>query len=170
MTEGNPIRQLVRRIPVSFKGKNSLFYSPGNFWANIAPATIGAGLTRNQYLDDIVIFSQSFVEHMQRLRSVFQRLRASCLKLKTVFEVQYLGHIVSAEGVKVDPSKTKAVLEYPPPSDVKQLGQFSQTNIASLLGTIPPLPDHCRTNVQFNHQGKAFYGHLGAKQHLSNLK
>ena len=105
-----------------------------------APATfqrlmecILAGLTGDEcliYIDDIVVFSRTFLEHLQRLRRVFQRLRDASLRLKPPKckfarkEVHYLGHIVSAEGVRTDPDKTKAVKEYPIPHDVKQLRQF----------------------------------------------
>ena len=70
------------------------------------------------YIDDIIIFSQNFEVHLQRLRNVFQRLRTACLKLKPskcMFaqkQVQYLGHVVSAEGIHTDPDKTRAVAVY----------------------------------------------------------
>ena len=105
-----------------------------------APATfqrlmecVLAGLTDEQcliYIDDIIIFSQTFENHLQRLTNVFQRLRNSHLKLKpskcqfAQAEVDYLGHIVSAQGVRTDPRKTKAIMEYPVPSNMKQLRQF----------------------------------------------
>ena len=67
------------------------------------------------YLDDIVVFGRSFTEKLDRLREVLWRLRQANLKLNpkkcALFrtEVPFLGHIVSAEGVKTDPEKTKAV-------------------------------------------------------------
>ncbi len=88
-----------------------------------APATfqrlmecILAGMTGEEcliYIDDIVIFSQTFQEHLKR---VFQRLHTACLRLKPVKckfarrEMRYLGHIVSAEGVRTDHDKTMAVV------------------------------------------------------------
>ena len=105
-----------------------------------APATfqrlmecVLAGLTDEQcliYIDDIIVFSQTFEDHLQRLTNVFQRLRKSHLKLKLSKchfaqpEVDYLGHVVSAHGVTTDPKKTKAVMEYPVLSNVKELRQF----------------------------------------------
>lgn len=70
------------------------------------------------------------VSQSTRLRNVFQCLRAACLKLKTPKskfaqkEVRYLGHVVSAEGVRTDPDKTKAVAEYAVPKDARELRQF----------------------------------------------
>ena len=89
-----------------------------------------AGLTNEQcliYLDDIIIFSSSFPEHLQGLRNTFMALRQAHLQLKlskcsfTHNEVCYLGHIVSAAGVKPNPRKVKAVSEYPVPTSVKEL-------------------------------------------------
>ena len=82
------------------------------------------------YLDDIVVFGRSFTEKLDRLREVLRRLRQANLKLNpkkcALFrtEVPFLGHIVSAEGVKTDPEKTKAVREWPVPQNVKELRSF----------------------------------------------
>ncbi len=63
------------------------------------------------YLDDIIVFSTSFDQQVERLEAVFQRLRANNLKLKTSKceffkrEVIYLGHIVSESGIKTDPKR-----------------------------------------------------------------
>ena len=76
------------------------------------------GLTwkkRVPYLDNIMIFSSGPEEHLERLRLVFERFRAHNLKIhpdKGDFfrmKVQFLGHIVSKDGLEVDPSKTEAV-------------------------------------------------------------
>ena len=67
------------------------------------------------YLDDIIVFSKSFDEHVEHVRTVLQRLHAHGIKLKAkkceLFrkEVNYLGQIVSADGYKLDPAKTAAV-------------------------------------------------------------
>ena len=82
------------------------------------------------YLDDIIVFGRSFEEKMTRLREVFLRLRQSQLKLNpkkcALFrtEVPFLGHIVSADGVKTDPEKTKAVEAWPVPQNVRELRSF----------------------------------------------
>lgn len=82
------------------------------------------------YLDDILIYAQTFEEHASRLTEVFARLATAGLKLKpkkcTLFqkEVAYLGHVVSAKGVATDPEKTRKVREWPTPSNVKEVRSF----------------------------------------------
>ncbi|GBO40610.1 Retrovirus-related Pol polyprotein from transposon 297 [Araneus ventricosus] len=69
-------------------------------------------------------------EHLNNLRKVFQRLQKANLKLnpkKCRFfqkEVTYLGHVISAEGVKTDPGKIKAVIDWPRPETVHDLRSF----------------------------------------------
>lgn len=82
------------------------------------------------YLDDIIIFSTSFQEHLERLRLVFNRLRDANLKVqldKCEFlqqEVAYLGHVVTPEGVKPNPDKIKAIMNFKIPSTTKQIKSF----------------------------------------------
>ncbi|CAG2256181.1 Retrovirus-related Pol polyprotein from transposon gypsy,Retrovirus-related Pol polyprotein from transposon opus,Retrovirus-related Pol polyprotein from transposon 297,Retrovirus-related Pol polyprotein from transposon 412,Retrovirus-related Pol polyprotein from transposon 17.6 [Mytilus edulis] len=82
------------------------------------------------YVDDILVFSRSFEEHLSHLEQVFTRLRDANLTLKPskcVFaakEVKYLGHIISKEGIKVDPEKTKAISTFPVPTRQKQVRSF----------------------------------------------
>ncbi|GBN55575.1 Retrovirus-related Pol polyprotein from transposon 297 [Araneus ventricosus] len=82
------------------------------------------------YLDDIIIVGRTFEEHLNILRKVFQRLQKVNLKLspkKCRFfrkEVTYLGHVISAEKVKTDPGKIKAVVDWPRPETVYDLRSF----------------------------------------------
>lgn len=82
------------------------------------------------YVDDILIFSRSFDEHLQHLAQVFDRLKNANLKLQptkchfAVKEVKFLGHVISKKGVSVDPEKTKAVSEFPVPKTPKQVRSF----------------------------------------------
>ena len=68
------------------------------------------------FIDDILIYSKSKVEHAEHLRIVLQRLRDHQLYAKFskcafwLEEVQFLGHVLSAEGIAVDPSKVEEVL------------------------------------------------------------
>ena len=82
------------------------------------------------YLDDVIIMSGTFDEHLSRLRSVFERLRDAGLKLKSskcVFlqrQVSFLGHVVSAEGIQTDPEKIAAVRDWPTPTSISELKGF----------------------------------------------
>ena len=73
------------------------------------------------YLEDIIIFSSTFKEHLERLEHVFHPLSEHNLKLKaskcSFFkkQVKYLGHIVSENGVHADPDKIEAVRSWPEP-------------------------------------------------------
>ena len=82
------------------------------------------------YLDDIIIFSTTFEEHLERLREVFSRLRDAGLKVKPqkcqLFRkvVPFLGHVISKEGVATDPSKVDAVAKWPVPLTKTELRSF----------------------------------------------
>ena len=82
------------------------------------------------YLDDIIIFSKTFEEHIGRLENCFERLKQHGLKLKgskcefLQEEVSYLGHIVSASGIKTDPGKLNALKTWPVPTNIKELRSF----------------------------------------------
>ena len=82
------------------------------------------------YLDDIVVFSSTFQQHLERLEVVLQRLKYESLKAKLSkcaffqHEVRYLGHIISAKGVSTDPGKVEAVASWQPPTTILELRSF----------------------------------------------
>ena len=82
------------------------------------------------YLDDLIIFSKTFEEHMDRLTKIFQRLRDVNLKLspkKCEFfkrKVRYVGHIVSSDGIEPDPQKIDKVKDWPTPTNPDEVRQF----------------------------------------------
>jgi hypothetical protein len=79
------------------------------------------------FIDDILIYSKNEEEHAKHLRIVLMRLREHQLYAKfskCVFwleEIQFLGHILSANGIAVDPNKVKDILEWKPPNIVHQV-------------------------------------------------
>ena len=79
------------------------------------------------YLDDILVFSETFEDHIVHLNEVFTRLSNAKLSLnrkKCHFvkpEVEYLGHIVSSEGIKPNPEKTRAIQTMDPPTTVNPI-------------------------------------------------
>ncbi|KAI8519781.1 hypothetical protein Bbelb_030380 [Branchiostoma belcheri] len=82
------------------------------------------------YQDDILVYSDSFDSHLEKLEFVLTRLEQHGLKLKPSKcnlcqkEVRYLGHVVSEEGVATDPDKIAVVRDWPVPATVKQLRSF----------------------------------------------
>lgn len=82
------------------------------------------------YVDDILVFSSSFEQHLQHLDQIFSRLSSAGLTLKPTKcsfaqrQVQYLGHVITKDGVQVDVSKTDAVKSFPTPKCTKDVRSF----------------------------------------------
>ena len=82
------------------------------------------------YLDDVVIYSESFEEHLEHIRLVLERLRQAGLTVKpqkVVFathEISFLGHVVSPGCVRIDPERTKRIRDFPVPRDVRGICSF----------------------------------------------
>ena len=79
------------------------------------------------FLDDILIYSKSFTEHLKHLEQVLEVLQDNQLYLKqskcsfAQTQLEYLGHIISAAGVATDPQKTHAMLHWPQPKTMTKL-------------------------------------------------
>lgn len=84
------------------------------------------------YIYDIIVFANTVDDHLERLGLVLSRLRQVGLKLKPSkcellkTSVEFLGHVVSANGVSVDPKKVDKVLTWPEPANL--------TNVRSFIG------------------------------------
>ena len=82
------------------------------------------------YLDDILVYSKSPEEHLVHLESVLQKLSDNKLFAQlpkchfNTTSVEYLGHIVSKDGIKPDPKKTEAVKNWPRPHNLKEMRSF----------------------------------------------
>ena len=81
------------------------------------------------YLDDVIIFSKTYKEHLEHLAAVFEKLHDSGLKLslsKCHFfkEIKYLGHVISSKGIAVDAGKISCVKDWPEPKTVIELQCF----------------------------------------------
>ena len=111
-----------------------------SFGLTNAPATFQATMNRIfrhvigkfvlVYLDDILVFSKTPGEHVDHLRQVLQILRdnqfyakqSKCSFAKP--KVDFLGHVISKEGLQVDPRKTQAVQDWPTPTEVTHVQSF----------------------------------------------
>jgi hypothetical protein len=82
------------------------------------------------FFDDILIYSKSWEDHVRHVDKVLQLLKEQQLYAKPskcffgVKEVEYLGHIVSHEGVKVDPNKIKSMMGWSIPKTLRNLKGF----------------------------------------------
>ncbi|MBW0567058.1 hypothetical protein O181_106773, partial [Austropuccinia psidii MF-1] len=82
------------------------------------------------YSDDIMVFSKSEEEHVTHVSTVLSRLRTNSLFAKAskclfhVSSVEYLGYVVSSEGLKMDQAKVQQILNWPPPRNLKALQSF----------------------------------------------
>ena len=94
------------------------------------------------YLDDILVYSKSMEEHGEHLRLILSKLREHRLYAKFskcefwLPQVSYLGHVISEKGIAVNPDNVKAIVEWFPPKNVKDVRKF--------LG----LASYCRRFVQ----------------------
>ena len=82
------------------------------------------------YLDNLIIYSRSEKEHLEHLEEIFTRLKAVGLKLKLekycFFKkhIEYLGHLISADGIQPLPEKLESIAKMPAPRNPKEVKQF----------------------------------------------
>jgi len=113
------------------------------------------------YLDDLIVFSRTFEDHVVRLQAVFDRLRAADLKLKptkcVLFaqQVKFLGSIVSSNGIAPDPEKVEAVATWPTPQNLTEvrafvaLAAYYHRHIRGFAEIARPLHELTRKNAPF---------------------
>ena len=113
------------------------------------------------YLDDVLVASKTFDEHLTHLREVFSRLWEANLRLKPKKcgllrkEVGFLGHVVSADSVHPDPSKTDKIKSYPRPTSATEvrrflwLASYYQRFVPNFDSIANPLYALTRKNVAF---------------------
>ena len=89
------------------------------------------------YIDDVIVFSRTFEEHLVRLHQVLSRIKEANLKLSPSkcklfrHSFEYLGHVVSQDGVGTDPKKIEAITEWPTPRSIR--------DVRSFVGSVPTI-------------------------------
>ena len=127
------------------------------------------------YLDDILVIGTTFEETLQRLDEVLKRLAGANLKLKpkkcSLFqhELEYLGHIVSGEGIKACPKKVKSVAEWPQPENLQQLKSFLGL-VKYYARFVKDLADIAAPLHQLTHKGVPFVWSKACEVAFATLK
>lgn len=113
------------------------------------------------YVDDILVFSNSFEQHIHHLHQIFSRLENAGLTLKpskcsfALQKVHYLGHVITKDGVQVDVTKTDAVKSFPIPECTKDVRSFLglcnyyRKFIKNYSTIISPLTSLLRKEIKF---------------------
>jgi hypothetical protein len=118
------------------------------------------------FIDDILIYSKNEEEHARHLRIILTRLREHQLYAKFskcafwLEEIQFLGHVLSAKGIAVDPSKVKDILEWKPPTIVHQvrsflgLADYYRRFIPDFSKLVKPITSLLKNDTKFNWSSK----------------
>ncbi|GFW85144.1 retrovirus-related Pol polyprotein from transposon 297 [Trichonephila clavipes] len=127
------------------------------------------------YMDDVIITSPSFNEHLYHLNQVFTLLRDAGLTLnkdKCQFasdKLKYFGLVISKEGIEKDNSKVKAITEMKPPKRNKEVPKF--LGMAGWYQKfIPKYADICEPLYQFKKKGAKFNWSTEAPDSFDKIK
>lgn len=133
------------------------------------------------YLDDIIIYSKTKQEHINRLQQVFEALRKANLKInknKCVFmetEIEFLGHVLNENGLKPNQKKIEAIKKFPVPKTVKEIRGFLgligyyRKFIPNLSKIVKPLTESTKKNAVINIEDKKYLEAIQTcKQLLTN--
>ena len=107
------------------------------------------------YLDDIIIYSRSEKEHLEHLEEIFTRLKAAGLKLKLekccFFKknIQYLGHLILADGIQPLPEKLESIAKMPAPRNPKEVKQFLRKFVPRFADISRVLTHLTKKDVEF---------------------
>ncbi|KAG5886535.1 hypothetical protein JTB14_002032 [Gonioctena quinquepunctata] len=132
-------------------------------WQRLIDSVLGHDLEPHVfvYLDDVVVCTQTFEDHLRVLDEVFHRLREANITVsveKCQFckpEMRYLGYVVDRNGLHVDPDKVKAMLELPRPTNISEVrrvvGTFSwyRRFIQDFFSVIAPITGLLRKGSRF---------------------
>jgi hypothetical protein len=118
------VKYSYKRLPMGFGGSADIFQ------AQIMDLMASLEFVR-AYMDDLLIITRRTPdEHLQKMETVLTKLRDARLKVnaaKSLFcahEIEYLGYILTREGIKPQPKKVQAILLLNPPDNAKELRHF----------------------------------------------
>ena len=114
-----------KRMPFGFKNAPEIFQRMMDKALGNLRYTKALG-----YIDDIIIYSETFEQHLIDVQEVFDKIREAGLKLGEekchfcIDEVEYLGYIVCQEGIKTNQKKNEKIRNFPIPKDIKEVRAF----------------------------------------------
>ncbi|MCO5576395.1 hypothetical protein L7F22_030205 [Adiantum nelumboides] len=135
-----------------------------------APATFNCMMERiflphrnfaGVFFDDVIIYSKTIEEHKEHLKVIFQALRDNKLHVnqkKSEFflqEIQYLGHIISKNGIRMDPAKLEVIKDWPNPRNLHEVRSFIgmcayyKRFIEKFSLILGPLHDLTKKNIKY---------------------
>ncbi len=132
------------------------------------------------YIDDVLIFSETLEEHLLHLSTVLESVTGAGLKLKFPKckflreEVEYLGHVITRDGLKPNPAHLAAVNEFPTPQSVKEVRQLAglasyyRRFILNFAKIASPLHALTRKEQQFQWTSECQEGFTTQKQKLTS--
>ncbi|GET54545.1 retroviral-like aspartic protease 1 [Rhizophagus irregularis DAOM 181602=DAOM 197198] len=115
----------------------------------------------NVYIDDIIIYSKNWNEHLQHIKIVLEELRKANMMLKlkkcewAKKNVEYLGHIVGTDGLKPDDKKIKKIKNLKPPKNIKQIREINglcsyyRKFVKGYSKIVKPIMELTRKNIPF---------------------
>jgi hypothetical protein len=113
-----------KRLPMGFGGSANIFQ------AQIMDLMVSLKFVQ-VYMDNLLIITRGILDkHLQKMEVVQTRLHDAGLKVNTAkslfcsHEIEYLGYILTREGIKFQPNKVQAILMLNPPNNVKELRHF----------------------------------------------
>lgn len=133
------------------------------------------------YLDDVIVVSETFEEHVSILLRVLEKLKKANLTInfaKCQFfrdSLKYLGYVVDSSGLRTDPEKVQAILDYPTPSNRKEVKRFLGTaswyrrfipNFSSIAGPLNKLTSTKKNSPPFDWSKEANASFLELKRLL----
>lgn len=147
----------MTRLPMGLKVSPSIF--------SRLMTTAMSGLNGEQcliYLDDLIVFGRTLEQHNRNLINIFERLKQVNLKLNPLKcnflqeKLIYLGHYISSEGIKPDPSKIEIIKSWPKPTNADEVKRFVafanyyRKHIKNFAYICAPLNQLTRKNVLFD--------------------
>lgn len=133
------------------------------------------------YLDDVIVISDNFEEHVSLLKRVLEKLKSANLTInidKCQFfrdRLRYLGYVVDSQGLRTDPEKVDAILNYPVPTSRKELKRFLGTtswyrrfipNFSTIAGPLNKLTSTKKNYTNFQWSVEADQAFIGLKSAL----